>query len=143
MPEWMPYVLTSVLTFLGTGGGLAVWCNYRIKKLTADHRQQTAKTKGTREARGDEIDVLQSAIADLRADNGNRKTENEALRRELTEYRTVRDKDFNDLKDEHTACLIEQERLKASDEHQKHINAHLSERVKKLETEVAELRGAA
>jgi uncharacterized coiled-coil DUF342 family protein len=134
VPDWLIELLKLVLPPLLTGGGLTVIFGFYLKRQSALHKQELARAKQARADRGDEIDVLHQEIVTLRTDR-------DAFRKELNEYRAVREKDFNDLKDEHTACLIEQDRLRSAEEYQRLTNEALTKRITKLEADVAQLSG--
>jgi hypothetical protein len=87
-----------------------------------------ARWGNKRQVRLDEIAVLHQAIEDLRKDR-------DGLRSDLDSVRLSRDRDMAALKSEHTACLIEQERLRASEK-------YLMERMASLEEDVKRLQGA-
>jgi predicted nucleic acid-binding Zn-ribbon protein len=108
-------VVSSILSAAFVGAVAAAY----VKIINARHLTRRA-------VRQDEIDVLHRDIEDLRKDR-------DGLRVEIAELRKERDKEMSELKSEHTACLIEQERLRAGEK-------YLREAVDELKAEVATLR---
>ncbi len=113
--EWVWHLITALAS-----GGLvsAIFAGY-LKLTDMRHRN-------SREVRGDEISVLQDSIAELRTDR-------DQLQVEVRDNRKNWNKELNGLKSEHTACLLEQERLRGECRHLQASNTDLASRLQKLE----------
>lgn len=101
--EWS-HILTAAVTSSVIS---ALFAGY-LKLVEKRHQNR-------REDRTDEVGVLYQQIKELRADNAR-------LLRRLDD----RDEDVRSLKDEHTACLLEQERIRGEVAVLKHTLAELS-----------------
>lgn len=101
--DWVERVLLA----LGGAGFLTVAS--RAYTLIYTTRHKTA-----REVRKDEIDILHESIAELRTDRDSAKNA------------------LSELRSEHTACLLRQEELKAS-------NRWLNNKVKEMEARILRL----
>lgn len=103
MPEdW----LSTVLTAMTTGGILSAVFGFWLKYTGARHSQGQQVKKS-------EIEVLHQIISELRAERVRDRGEAERHRIEMQTSLNARNDEINDLKSEHSACLIEQERLRA------------------------------
>jgi len=152
MTEWLSHAITAVCTasFVAAVGkvyvtGVLARHKTQMEQVLAQHKvkieQDAADAVQRREDRQNEITVLHQSIDELRGDR-------DALKREMGEQRAYfesranrRDKEINDLKSEHTACLVAMAEAKQSERWLAEQNARLTERVRTLEAEVAQLRG--
>jgi chromosome segregation ATPase len=136
MTEWV----SNFIAALVSGGGVTAVAYAYVRVIRARHevraQTQAAEIQAKVQARSAEIQVLYDHIAELRKDRDAQKADGEALRQELNDLHAAKDREMNDLRSEHTACLITTERLEVELRHEVERCTQLAGRVSELERQL-------
>ncbi len=132
MSDWSEKVLTVLISNLVTAGFVTAlfkgWLSFKKVSHEQNRVDKIEDHKLRRIDRKDEIAILHESIAELRRDRDH-------IQKDLAE----KDKIIAELRDEHTACLVEQERQRNRADYLQQENEDLQVRVSKLEQKMNEI----